>query len=48
MITDVLDLGTSDPPVGMETIHLAARDPLAEQPPIVISGLPQDAGTLRR
>jgi hypothetical protein len=50
MTATLLDLGA--PPAGL-TMHSPAppvpiRVPRADAPPTIISGLPQDAGTLRR
>lgn len=48
MIVAAFDLGTPPPRVGFEPNIPVNREAAPELPPIIVSGLPQDAGTLRR
>lgn len=48
MIAIVFDLGASKPPIDWQSNVQVAHELSAEPPVTIISGLPQDAGTLRR
>lgn len=48
MIVAVFDLGTPEPPAGWNANTPVDREAAAALPSTIISGLPEDAGTLRR
>lgn len=47
-IAAVFELGTLDPQAGLNANIPVNREAAPALPPTIISGLPQDAGTLRR
>ncbi len=48
LMVAVFDLGTPEPPAGLNASIPVNHQAAAELPPTIISGLPEDAGTLRR
>lgn len=48
MIVAAFDLGTPEPPAGLIANIPVNQEAAPEPPPTIISGMPEDAGTLRR
>jgi hypothetical protein len=48
MTVALFDLGLPAPPAGVQEHRMDERQPVVELQATVISGLPEDAGTLRR